>query len=95
MPAGQDRPEHSDLGSPRAKYLNSSDIVVRTPGYETPLIIRKTDGGYLYGTTDLAALRYRVNELKADRIIYVVSTSKTDPPGGDRFDWLEFKDTWS
>jgi len=40
-------------------------------GNPMPLIIRKTDEAYLYATTDLAALRYRVRELKADRIIYV------------------------
>lgn len=37
-----------------------------------PLIIRKSDGGYGYGTTDLATIRYRVQELHADRILYVV-----------------------
>jgi arginyl-tRNA synthetase len=36
-----------------------------------PLIIQKTDGSFLYATTDLAAMRYRIRELKADRIIYV------------------------
>ena len=36
----------------------------------TPLIIEKSGGGFLYGTTDLAALRYRIFELRADRIIY-------------------------
>lgn len=36
------------------------------------LIVRKTDGGYGYDTTDLATLRYRINELAADRILYVV-----------------------
>jgi arginyl-tRNA synthetase len=45
-------------------------IVVQVPGFESPLIIQKSDGGYLYGTTDLAAIRYRVNELHATRIIY-------------------------
>ena len=40
-------------------------------GNPMPFIIQKTDGAFLYATTDLAALRYRVNELKADRIIYV------------------------
>jgi arginyl-tRNA synthetase len=35
------------------------------------LVIQKSDGAYLYATTDLAAIRYRVNELKADKIIYV------------------------
>jgi len=36
-----------------------------------PLIIQKSDGGFNYDTTDMAALRYRVNEKKADRIVYV------------------------
>jgi len=39
---------------------------------ETPVIIQKSDGGYLYATTDLAALRYRANVLGAKRIAYVV-----------------------
>lgn len=37
-----------------------------------PLIIRKSDGGYGYGTTDLATIRYRVQDLAADRVLYVV-----------------------
>ncbi len=37
-----------------------------------PVIVRKADGGYLYATTDLAALRYRQHELDADRILYFV-----------------------
>ncbi|MGH9282352.1 MAG: arginine--tRNA ligase, partial [Acidimicrobiales bacterium] len=41
-------------------------------GKRFPLMVRKSDGGFGYDTTDLAALRYRVQELKADRIIYVV-----------------------
>jgi arginyl-tRNA synthetase len=40
-------------------------------GKPLPFIIQKSDGAYLYATTDLAALRYRVSELKADKIIYV------------------------
>lgn len=37
-----------------------------------PAIVQKSDGGYLYATTDLAALRYRANDLGATRIIYFV-----------------------
>ncbi|MBB6118170.1 arginine--tRNA ligase [Nocardiopsis algeriensis] len=37
-----------------------------------PLIVRKSDGGYGYATTDLATVRHRVENLKADRILYVV-----------------------
>ncbi|MHC5075356.1 MAG: arginine--tRNA ligase [Planctomycetota bacterium] len=40
-------------------------------GQPLPFIIQKSDGAYLYATTDLAALRYRVKNLKADKIIYV------------------------
>ncbi|MFB0525589.1 MAG: arginine--tRNA ligase, partial [Phycisphaerae bacterium] len=40
-------------------------------GQPLPFMVQKSDGAYLYATTDLAALRYRVQELKADRIIYV------------------------
>jgi arginyl-tRNA synthetase len=45
-------------------------IAVFNENSETPLIIQKSGGGYLYGTTDLAALRYRVQTLHANRIIY-------------------------
>jgi len=40
-------------------------------GQSLPFIIQKSDGAYLYATTDLAALRYRVDGLKADEIVYV------------------------
>lgn len=53
-------------------------IVVRFPDRERPLLIRKSDGGYLYATTDLAAVRYRVRELGADRVIYVVDARQRD-----------------
>lgn len=41
-------------------------------GNPLPLLIRKSDGGYGYDATDLAALYYRIHELNAQRIIYVV-----------------------
>ncbi len=37
-----------------------------------PVIVQKADGGYLYATTDLAAMRYRSQVLKADRVLYFV-----------------------
>ncbi len=46
-------------------------------GKPVPLIIRKSDGGYGYGTTDLATVKYRVEELKADRIVYVVGSPQS------------------
>jgi len=41
-------------------------------GDETPIIVQKSDGGFLYATTDLAALNFRDKELNAERICYVV-----------------------
>ncbi|CAN5286291.1 arginine--tRNA ligase [soil metagenome] len=41
-------------------------------GSPLPLIIRKRDGGFGYATTDLAAIRYRLRDLSATRLIYVV-----------------------
>ncbi|WP_394129320.1 arginine--tRNA ligase [Shewanella maritima] len=41
-------------------------------GEPLPVIIQKADGGYLYATTDMAAMRYRSNVLKADRALYFV-----------------------
>ncbi|WP_097320351.1 arginine--tRNA ligase [Paractinoplanes atraurantiacus] len=43
-------------------------------GRPLPLIVRKSDGGFGYAATDLAALRFRVQELKASRLLYVVGT---------------------
>lgn len=37
-----------------------------------PIIVQKKDGGFLYATTDLAAIYYREKELQANRILYVV-----------------------
>ncbi|CEA05094.1 arginyl-tRNA synthetase [Pseudomonas saudimassiliensis] len=37
-----------------------------------PVIVQKAGGGYLYATTDLAAMRYRQQELQADRVLYFV-----------------------
>src|SRR5437763_2918403 len=44
---------------------------------DKPLIIRKRDGGFNYATTDLATVDYRLNELKADAIWYVVGAPQT------------------
>jgi arginyl-tRNA synthetase len=47
-------------------------------GDPLPLIIQKSDGGYNYATTDLAAIRYRINEDKAERIIYVTDAGQAN-----------------
>ncbi|MGJ8581994.1 MAG: arginine--tRNA ligase [Psychromonas sp.] len=41
-------------------------------GEPLPVIIKKKDGGFLYATSDLAAIRYRQSALNADRVLYFV-----------------------
>ncbi|MGB5975106.1 MAG: arginine--tRNA ligase, partial [Nodosilinea sp.] len=45
-------------------------------GDPLPLIIQKTDGGYNYATTDLAAVRYRIQQDEANRVLYVVDAGQ-------------------
>src|SRR6476469_6776358 len=45
-------------------------------GKPVPLIIRKSDGGYGYGVTDLATIRYLANDLHGSRILYVVGVTQ-------------------
>jgi arginyl-tRNA synthetase len=47
-------------------------------GNPLPMIIQKSDGGYNYATTDLAAIRYRVNEDQVQRVIYPVGAEQTN-----------------
>ena len=46
-------------------------------GNALPVIVQKSDGGYLYATTDLAAVRYRADVLRADRILYVTDSRQS------------------
>jgi arginyl-tRNA synthetase len=52
--------------------IDDGALCVFVEGFNAPMIVRKADGGYGYSTTDLAAVRHRVRDLHADRIIYVV-----------------------
>lgn len=46
-------------------------------GKPSPMIVQKSDGGYLYATSDLAALRYRSDQLNADRVLYFVDARQS------------------
>ena len=45
--------------------------VIFIPKQKIPLMVQKSDGGYSYDSTDMAAVRYRLIDLKCDRVIYV------------------------
>jgi arginyl-tRNA synthetase len=47
-------------------------------GDPLPLIVQKTDGGFNYATTDLAAIKYRVKQDQATRIIYVTDSGQAN-----------------
>lgn len=51
-------------------------IVIPVEGYEAPLIIRKSDGAYLYPTTDIATIEYRIKEWNAKKMVYVVGNEQ-------------------
>ena len=45
-------------------------------GQSVPLTVQKSDGGFTYDTSDLAAAKHRVGVEKADWIIYVVDSGQ-------------------
>lgn len=77
---------YNDMLTPTLEDLDQRGLLEESDGAEVvfpdgftnrdgdplPLIAKKTDGGFGYATTDLAAIRYRMTELKADRALYVV-----------------------
>ncbi|BAZ38541.1 arginyl-tRNA-synthetase [Calothrix sp. NIES-4101] len=62
--------------SDRAKVV-FLDGFTNKEGQPLPLIIQKSDGGYNYATTDLAAIRYRTQQDEAKRIIYLTDAGQS------------------
>lgn len=60
-----------DLQTRGIAKIDAGALAVFVDGFDAPAIIRNSAGGYGYDVTDLAAIRHRVNQLDADRIIYV------------------------
>ena len=53
-------------------------ICIFVPDNDAPFIVQKTDGAFTYGTTDFATVKYRVEELHADQVLYVVDTRQSE-----------------
>ena len=53
-------------------------ICVFLPEFDAPMIVRKQDGAYLYATTDIATLQYRLAEFDPAEILYVVDTRQSE-----------------
>jgi arginyl-tRNA synthetase len=45
-------------------------------GERMPMIVQKSDGGFMYSTTDLAAVQQRSSDEKADRVLYVTDSGQ-------------------
>lgn len=82
---------YNDLLAPMVARLTENGMAVDSEGAkcifiapeelgskeETPFIIQKKDGGYLYATTDIAAVYDRVERLHADRLVYVIDSRQS------------------
>ena len=66
-----------DLVASGTAVVDDGALVVFVEGFNAPMIVRKSDGGFGYGATDLAAVRHRVRTLQADRLIYVVGAPQS------------------
>jgi len=53
-------------------------VCVFLDGFDTPMIIQKKDGAYLYATTDLATIQYRMDTWGPDAILYVVDHRQSE-----------------
>ncbi len=64
----------ADLQDRGIAVVDDGALVVFVDGFPAPAMIRNSQGGYGYDCTDLAAVRHRVRDLHADRLIYVVGS---------------------
>jgi arginyl-tRNA synthetase len=61
-----------DLADKGLARESDGAICVFLEGYEVPFIVQKQDGAFLYATSDLATIQYRMNQWRPDAILYVV-----------------------
>ena len=76
----QDRLEAvvKDLESRGLARTSEGAVCIFLDGFDTPMIIRKKDGAFLYSTTDLATIQYRVDQWQPDAMLYVVDHRQSE-----------------
>ena len=62
----------TDFAQKGLSQISDGAVCVFMENYNTPMIIQKQDGAYLYATTDLATIEYRIEQWNAQAILYVV-----------------------
>jgi arginyl-tRNA synthetase len=65
-----------ELESANLVQLDEGRKIVFVPPFPVPLTLVKSDGGYTYDTSDLAAIRHRIFDEKADIMLYVVDAGQ-------------------
>ena len=67
-----------DLRKQRLATDSQGAVCIFLDGFEAPMIVQKKDGAFLYSTTDLATIQYRMEIWKPDAILYVVDHRQSD-----------------
>jgi arginyl-tRNA synthetase len=67
-----------DLERRGVAQVDDGALVVFVPGFDAPAILRNSAGGYGYDVTDVAAIRHRVRDLGAHRLVYVTDARQHD-----------------
>src|SRR5690606_37022157 len=62
----------TDLQAKGLATESEGAVAIFLEGFDTPMLIRKRDGAFLYATTDLATIQYRMEQWQPDAILYVV-----------------------
>ena len=68
----------ADLEARGLAVPSEGALVIHNDGFNSPLMIRKRDGAYNYGTTDMAKVKYCRDEFNADLLLYVVDHRQSD-----------------
>ena len=66
-----------DLTTRGIAEMHEGALIVRVDGFDAPAILRNSAGGYGYDVTDVAALKHRVDDLGARRLIYVTDARQS------------------
>jgi len=69
-------PVATELEDSGVAKTSDGALCIFVDGEEVPLMLRKSDGGFGYASTDMAAIRQRLEEEKADWIIYVTDAGQ-------------------
>lgn len=68
----------SGLESKKLSQVSDGAVCVFLDGFDAPMIVQKKDGAYLYATTDLATIDYRMQHWNPDVILYVVDHRQSE-----------------